>query len=304
MSLRVANGSLHFSAALARHFPHISRVTVVPITDAELAALVQTLPASPRLLAELAPMLQRDEVPLPEITQLLRRDPALTARLIAMANSTVYARAEAATSLEEAVACIGYRDVYRLVGAVAATQVADEPLKFYGIEPHRFRANALFVALVMEELADETLHDPRAAYTLGLLRSIGKVALDRHARSREDVTPLDADRQTVLEWENAYWGCSNADIAAKILTAWRFPAETVTAVRDHYAPEVDALAFSHLLSLCSGAADLRGFGFRGEEKFWHFSPENFARTGVDEGKLVWAGERAYRTLIKMCDALA
>ena len=276
----------------------------MPITDVELAKLVESLPASPRLLAELAPKLQQEEVPLPEVTQLLRRDPALTARLIAMANSTVYARAEPATSLEEAVACIGYRDVYRLVGAVAATQVADEPLSFYAIEPDRFRANALFVALVMEELADDTLHDPRSAYTIGLLRSIGKVALDRHARGANHAAPLNADAQDVIEWEVANWGCSNADVAAKILTAWRFPAETIEAVRHHYRPGTDAHALSHLLNLCAGAADLRGFGFRGEEKYWQFLPESFARIGVDEGKLVWAGERAYRTLIKICDALA
>ncbi len=278
-------------------------MTVVPITEAELAERVQTLPASPRLLAELAPKLQQDEVPLPEITQLLRRDPALTARLIAMANSTVYARSEPATSLEEAVACIGYRDVYRLVGAVAATQVTDEPLGFYGIEAHRFRANALFVALVMEELADDALHDPRAAYTVGLLRSIGKVALDRHARSVGQIAPYASETQPIGEWERSIWGCTNADIAAKIMAAWRFPEETANAVGQHYAPGPDSLALSHLLNLCAGAADLRGFGFRGEESYWQFTPDNFARAGVDEGKLVWAAERAYRTLIRICDAL-
>jgi HD-like signal output (HDOD) protein len=275
-------------------------MTVETISDAELADLVKNLPASPRLLAELAPKLQQLEIPLDEVTELLRRDAGLTSRLIAMANSAVYARAEPATSLEEAVACIGYSEVYRLVGAMAATQLADEPLANYALEPRRFRENALFVALVMEELAES---NARTAYTLGLLRSIGKVALDRLARSRGGAARPLGDGEPLLNWERANWGCTNAAVAARILVAWRFPVEVVDAVREHYQPGPDSLATSHLLNISAGAADLRGFGFRGEEGYWQFSPENFSRTGVDEGRLVWAGERAFQALRRITSAL-
>jgi HD-like signal output (HDOD) protein len=278
-------------------------VSRTELSDAELGKLVDTLSTSPRLLAELGAQLQQAEVPLPEVTRLLRRDLAITARLIAMANSAVYARAEPATSLEEAVACIGFHDVYRLVGGIAAHQLGDEPLAFYGIDPRRFRENALFVALVMEELAGATGAEPRTAYTIGLLRSIGKVALDRRARRGEDTTPLPAG-MNVLDWEQAQWGTSSAEVAARILALWRFPAETVEAVRQQYAPAADAPSMSHLLNISAGAADLRSFGFAGEESCWQFTPENFARTGVDEGKLVWAGERAFQALTKISAALA
>jgi HD-like signal output (HDOD) protein len=282
---------------------HDAGVSRTPLTEEERSNLVQVLPASPRLLAELGTLLQQVETPLTEITQLLRRDPALTARLIVMANSAVYARAEPATSLEDAVACIGFREVYRLVGALAAHQMGDEPLHFYGIESRRFRENALFVALVMEELAVATGQDPRAAYTMGLLRSVGKVALDRHARKEGGITPLAPDAQGIVEWEQSHWACSNAQVAASLLAGWRFPIETANSVRDHYAPGTSSPAMSHLLNIAAGAADLRGFGFRGEENFWYFTPENFERTGVDEGKLVWAGERAFQALSRISSAL-
>lgn len=272
------------------------------IPETELAALAAQLPASPRLLAELAPRLQQIEVPLADVTALLRRDAGLTARLIAVANSAAYARAEPATSLEDAVASIGYTEIYRVVGALAARQLADEPLALYGIATHRFRENALFVALVMEELAGVTGAEPRAAYTIGLLRSVGKVALDRHGRIAPGPQPL-AEDAALLDWERVNWGTSNAQIGARILERWRFPGETVASVREHYAPGADALATSHLLNLAAGAADLRGFGLPAEQSYWQFTPENFARSGVDEGRLVWAGERAFRTLQRISDAL-
>jgi HD-like signal output (HDOD) protein len=294
---------VRFRVQQSAFFDHHVIVSRLPLSDSERSNLVQSLPTSPRLMAELGVQLQKAEVPLEEVTQLLRRDPALTARLIVMANSAAYARAEPAASLEEAVACIGFREVYRLVGALAANQLANEPLRFYGIETSRFRENALFVALVMEELAVATGSDPRAAYTTGLLRSVGKVGLDRHARQEEGVAPLAPDTQTVVEWEQLNWGCSNAQVAASILAGWRFPIEMANAVREHYAPGTAAPALGHLLNIAAGAADLRGFGFRGEESYWQFTPENFDRTGVDEGKLVWAGERAFQALTRISSAL-
>lgn len=275
-------------------------MSAVSITESQLTDLVQSLPASPRLLAELAPKLQQVEVPLAEVSAVLRRDPGLTARLISVANSAAYAREEPAASLEEAVACIGYRDVYQLVGAVAASQMAEQPLQHYGIEPHRFRENALFVALVMEELAVATDLEPRAAYTVGLLRSIGKVALERLPPG----APTTRSSGRLLEWEAAHWGCTSAAVGAQVLALWRFPEETVTAVREQYEPSQSSMALTHVLNLAAGAADLRGFGLPGEEEYWAFSPVSFEQTGIDEGKLVWAGERAFQTLKKLAAALA
>jgi HD-like signal output (HDOD) protein len=278
-------------------------VTQSTITDAELAEVVSSLPTSARLLSELAPKLQQIEVAVEDVTELLRRDPGLTARLIAIANSAMYARVEPATALEEAVACIGYSDVYRLIGALAARQLSDHPVRAYGVDGTRFRQNALFVALVIEELATLGDIDPRQAYTVGLLRSVGKVALDRLAETAgREVAPL-RDEQPLLDWERATWGTTSAEVGARILALWRFPAVAVEAVRDHFTPAPTASALSHLLNISAGAADLRGFGLRGEESYWQFTPENFARTAIDEGKLVWAGERAFRTLERMTTAL-
>jgi len=273
------------------------------LVESELLKVVATLPASPQLLAELGPRLQGADVELSEVTALLRRDVGLTARLIGMANSAAYARSEPAASLEDAVACVGYREVYRLVGAVAATQLADERLGYYGVDGRRLRENALFVALVMEELAESVGADSRAAYTMGLLRSVGKVALDRLARKNPAIQPFDPGTGSLTDWERAHWGCTNVEVAGKILRGWRFPDETIAAIGNHYEPAGQPAASIHLLNMAAGAADLRGFALPGEESYWQFSEENFTRTGVDQGKLVWAGERAFRTLEKICSAL-
>lgn len=260
----------------------------------------ETLPSAPRLLVELDRLFRHPYLDVAEITSLLRQDPALVARIIGIANSTVYAREEPAASLEEAVACVGYEEVHRIVGAIAARQMSDERLMPYGIEGECLRQNALFVALIMEELAQSTDEDPRSCYTVGLLRALGRLALVRLA-------PLEPTRETfplsglaaVDVWERRHWGLTNCEVAEKVLVNWRLPHETVIAILHHYHPERRHNPIIHLLNLAAGAAEHRGFGLPGEESFWKFTPENFMKAGTESAHVQRHAEAAQRKLNRL-----
>ena len=266
------------------------------ISDADLVRVAQDLPAAPRLLVELGQLIRDPRVDSREVVALLRQDPGLVARLIRMANSAAYARAEPAGSLEEAVAGVGFREVHRLVGAVAATQLADQRLDLYGVDGARMRENALFVAVTMEELAEECGEEARNCYTVGLLRSIGKMALDLLARRDPAVQPFATSGETELDvWEKKTWGMSNCDVAEKVLTHWRLPHETVIAIKYHYHPAGKHNPVIHLLALAAASAEDRCCGLPGEEPLLKITPENFTKAGLDERTFFKAGERAQRT---------
>ncbi len=275
------------------------------ISDADFVRVAQDLPAAPRLLVELGQAIRNPAIDAREVTALLRQDAALVARLIRMANSAAYARAEPAGSIEEAVACIGFREVHRLVGAVAATQLTDQRLALYGVAGGKLRENALFVAVIMEELAELAGEDPRGCYTVGLLRSIGKMALERLVAAESAPPPFAESGETELDaWEQKWWGVTNCQAGERILTHWRLPHETVIAIRDHYHPEHRHNPVIHLLNLAAGSAEHRCYGLPGEEGFWKFTPDNFAKAGIDARKFQTAGERAQRTFQRLHAAVA
>jgi HD-like signal output (HDOD) protein len=270
------------------------------VSAAELILVAAELPAAPRLAVELGQAIRNPHIDAREITALLRQDPALVARLIRIANSAVYARAEPAGSLEEALACIGFQEMHRLVGAVAAAQLADQQLKLYGIDGEKLRANSLFVAVIMEALAEETGEEPRSAYTVGLLRSIGKMALDRAARGSDDYVPFAASGETAYDvWETRYWGMDNCAAAELILKHWRLPHETVISVQHHYHPAGRHNPIIHLLHLAANAAHDRLYGLAGEAVYWTPKPENFAKAGISERHFVQTCERAQRTFQRL-----
>ncbi|MBI5766406.1 MAG: HDOD domain-containing protein [Verrucomicrobia bacterium] len=269
-------------------------------SDAEVFQVAQELPAAPRLLVELGQLIRHPDTDSTEITALLRQDPSLVSRLIRMANSAVYARAEPAGSIEEALACIGFHEVHRLVGVVAAHQLSGERLEPYGIDAGRLRQNSLFVAVLMEEFARYAGEDSRSCYTVGLLRSLGKMALGRLADPDAPLVPFRASGELALDtWEQRSWGTTNCEIAERILLHWRLPHDTVVAIRHHYHPGRLHNPIIHLLNLAAGAAEHRCFGLPGEENFWQFLPDNFAKAGLTARDLQTAGERAQRTFQRL-----
>src|SRR3569832_1222972 len=126
---------------------------------------VNLLPASPQILSKLDPLLANVESSVEDITDLLRRDPALTARIIRIANSVMYNRGESIGSIEEALMRVGFAKIYRITKNANKTQMANQQIPLYDITGVQFRENSLLTAKNKEQLARRAGTDPRTAYT-------------------------------------------------------------------------------------------------------------------------------------------
>jgi HD-like signal output (HDOD) protein len=261
-----------------------------------LLHVVKNLPAAPQILSQLGHLLLEPNSDLTDVIDLLKRDSGLTARVIRVANSAVYAGAAGVRfgSLEEALQRVGFNEVYRLTGFAAVAQISDHTLSYYGIGGGQFRENSLLTALMMEMLAPQAGVDPRMAYTAGLLRSTGKIAVDRlcsgptYARSYS----AKGNDGPITTWETELVGVTNTEAAGTILEAWRFPPITISAIRDHYKPHSQSPALAHLLNLAAGAAAKAGYPLPGEKSFWEITPAKLSATGVDEEAIGHATDRA------------
>lgn len=252
-----------------------------PIPRETLLHVTKTMPAAPRILAELGHLLLDPNSDMGEVTSLLRRDTALTARIIRISNSAFYNTGHPYASLEEALARVGYMEVYRLTGIAAVSQVADRPLPLYGLTGAQFRENSLLSALIAEALAMRIGIDFRLAYTAGLLRSIGKIALDGVARNgayRGSYTP---GSQPLAAWETNFIGMNNCEAAAVVLQEWRFPASTIGGIREQYALTKNIAPLARILNLAAGAAEGAGFIHPGETSYWLPPPVTIEGQDID-----------------------
>jgi HD-like signal output (HDOD) protein len=257
-------------------------MSVVRITTADMLRVANTLLSGPQLMLQLEGLLRNSATDLDDVASRVKRDPALTARLIRMANSAAFAEVEPVASVEDAVALIGFREVHRIIGLAMLEKFGDENLPAYGITSLEFRENSLFTALLMEELAVSANANPRTCYTLGLLRSIGKACLDRMARNHPmEAIPCLTDGLGLSDWEEMVFGLSSNSAAATMLSAWRFPADFVAAIGGHYGPESRHEPLTHLLSLAASMADALGHGLRGEACYWLEPKDIYHNAGLE-----------------------
>ena len=155
----------------------------------KLLETARTLPAAPQVLAALGELLEDVNSDLEAVADLLKRDAALTARVVRMGNSAAFGGTRVG-SLDEAVNRVGFGEIYRIVGAAVTASLADRALAFYGVEAEALRESLLYHALASEVLAQHAGLEERTAYTAGLLRGLGMLVLDRVARER--LTPAEA----------------------------------------------------------------------------------------------------------------
>lgn len=246
---------------------------VMAPNKATLLQIAQQLPGTPQVLLALNDLLTDVNSGLDDIASLLRRDTALATRIIRISNSVAFGMSGRVATIEEAVNRVGYAEIYRLTGLAAAAQLENQHLPFYGITGPQLRDNTLVTALAAEALATRAGADPRIAYTAGLLRSSGKMVLERYAKLADKVCSpfFQSGIANLLVWEQTNFGCTNVEVAEMILSSWRFPVSIVEPVRYHFEiapmPGDHAVSTALLHVACSITHQL-GFGFVGEQEHW------------------------------------
>lgn len=280
--------------------------TATPFPRETLMHVVKSLPSAPQVLSRLRAMLADPNVDIDDITKLLKVDAALTARIIRVANSPVYCVGTPYSSIEQAISRVGLREIYTIAGFAAVLQMTNQDLRLYGTTGADIRVNSLLTALILEELARRIHADAEEAYSAGLLRSIGKIALNglvhsqglmrlsadiaRSGPAKGSSAPSTFNAKTdgaLAQWEGHLAGMNNCEIAAFVLNEWRFPQEIGAAIAAHYVPEQDASAppLTVLLNLAAGSAERLGFGLPGETGYWQAKTERLAAIKLDEKQL-------------------
>ncbi|MCC5023927.1 MAG: HDOD domain-containing protein [Candidatus Synoicihabitans palmerolidicus] len=150
-----------------------------PITTEGLLAAARRLPSSPRVFGALEAALRNPDVAIDAVVDIVRVAPSLAVRGIKAANSAIFRRGDPVESLDTAIGRIGLREIHRLMGAAVADQLFAVGVPLYRIDGDNLWMNALVTALSAEQLAAVPGRDSREAYTLGLLRSSGRMLLQR-----------------------------------------------------------------------------------------------------------------------------
>jgi len=243
--------------------------------------LARQLPAAPQIFGQLGMLLGDVDADVENIVRLVAVDSGLTGRVIRMSNSVYYRGDQPVRSLEEAINRVGFRETHRLVGVAMSEQVFQSDLPVYHLSAEEMWESSVVTALAMERIARAVGSDQGEAYTLGLLRPIGKLVLDMLLQvAHPGISCPESASFDLPKWERVWANITSNEVGALILAEWKMPEVMHDGVRQHYAPSSDNALAARLHIACWITEQL-GKGFKVESKQWSLSDEVLALAGVN-----------------------
>lgn len=239
------------------------------------------LPTLPEIAQRLMATFGRDDVSLRELVALIAQDPALSARLLRLANSARYRPRDRITRLQDAAAMIGLGPLRSLaMGACLAQAFPDRP----GFDRLRFWRQNLATAAYARWLAGTLGLDADMAEVAGLvLRSGELLMLITDPGITALVESLAGTPDSIFELQRMHFGCTHAELSAELAVRWHFPAGIVDTLYTAADP-LSAQPFSAegaVLRAASLMADAADDGFEPLLALQEFQPALVQGLGLD-----------------------
>lgn len=282
--------------------PSPSEVEHLPAWCARVLAIAadarDELPAFPRTASELLNLLEQADPEPRALVELIREDPAVSARVLRLANSAAFARGTELTTVHQATVRLGVRTVAS-VALAAATQALLDAQEREARDCFRARWRALSEASTRIAAAarwlSRTLHRGAAeeVYLAALMHDLGKaVALRTAGRMvQEGDLPVSLSAAALEHLLEA----THVPLGIELTTAWDLPGYIEHVCEAHHAQAPEAAPVNEVLHLVRVASTLD------EARTNPFAPPPTAQ------ELIWSAASLCiepEQLVRLADSLA
>jgi putative nucleotidyltransferase with HDIG domain len=241
-----------------------------------LADTIGRIKPMPVVVQRLCAMADAPDVDVREMARIMAADPALTARLLRVANSAFYGLSRQVTTVSYAISVLGVHTVRHIALATAIFGLRDRenvPLDLDAMWRH-----SVAVAGIAHMLASPMCSkDSETAFVGGLLHDIGRLILaDHYKQDYVSVLRRAREEDVLLQVvESEAFGVSHIEVGRALCEHWQLPATLSAIFAHHFETVVPAGERQiHVCWLAVYAADqlakLAGLGDDGD---WHVTKD-------------------------------
>lgn len=234
---------------------------LAPLPEERVRQLITdqlTLPSPPAIAVKILKTVQNNEASVDELAKIISADPALTAKLLRVANSSFYAQSKRITSIERAITVLGMNVIKNIAlsFAIAGNMKGDET---GGFDFNYFWRRSVTSAVAAELLTAALEEKDEDIFVTALLHDIGVLVL--YVGKGESYSKLFKERLAsdipLFELERQKFGFDHQMVGAALINDWGLPESIAVVTQYHHdhknAPEnyrkaAEVLAFSGKLS--------------------------------------------------------
>jgi putative nucleotidyltransferase with HDIG domain len=242
------------------------------------------LPPFPQVATRVLQLVNRENVQLHQLSELISSDPAFASEVLTVANSPLYALRYHASSILQAVAILGGNALQGMCITVGVRAYLGKSMNQPAMRL-LWRHN-LACAVVAQLIATDAEFDKDTAYTAGILHDIGRAALSL-VMPKEYSALLSTHKgsnNSLLEGERNLFGVDHCEAGLQMIQDWKLPAEFESVVAEHHDPIApdNVWNLAELVKVSCAIADAAGYpSFAGCEAM----PFDQLRAGLPEQAL-------------------
>jgi HD-like signal output (HDOD) protein/GGDEF domain-containing protein len=250
------------------------------------------LPTAPAIAARILDAIRDDGDSYRSLATVIATDPALAARLLSVANSSLYAQTNKVTRIEQAIALLGLNLVKNIALSFAVVRGLETNGQF-GFDFNRFLKRAVTGAVAAEMIGKQIGHPNEDLFACALLQDVGMLVFalvvpEEYARVLEEEA---SSPEHLCVLEERRFGCDHQELGAEILRRWGLPESLAEPIRHHHrlapGPESRQIAID-LLYLADRVASLY-HGFHSAERAMQikgFLAEHYGQTEQSSDELI------------------
>lgn len=194
----------------------------------ERASSLYSLPA---VAMEVLELTRQSDVDTNALRECVERDPALTAKLLRVVNSSMFGLSQGVSDLTQALALLGVKPLKLLVLGFSLPKALYSGLEAETLQ--RFWQFTLIKAVATRELARAFWDKPGdEAFIAGLLQEIGVLVLVKELGDSyvSFLSSVHERQENLFVLETATLGFDHAILSARLLEHWHLPSQLVQAI--------------------------------------------------------------------------
>jgi HD-like signal output (HDOD) protein len=173
-----------------------------------------------------------------DVAHVVANEPALTARLLKIANSPYFGFPGKITTVARAASLLGTQQIHDLVLATTVTEVfSDIPSEIISIQD--FWSNSIRCGLLCRSLAQEcNVLDSERLFVEGLLHDVGHLIMYQSLPEASAAALLRSQQQDrpLFLVERELIGCDYAQVGSALMRSWHFPPGLIESVLHQNEP--------------------------------------------------------------------
>ena len=203
---------------------------------------IDEIPTLPAVIPKLLSVMESDRTNASDIAKTISNDPALSSKILKVANSAYYGFSQEIFNLKLAMPLLGHNMVKSLALSIGVIQSLPSGRRSPNFSDEGLWVHSLAVATLMQELGKRFRKGGKAEhlFIIGLLHDIGKIVLNQYFGELFQEALEEVHNEGIAGLhiaESRLIGFDHGKIGAMLLTRWKFPDLISSSIAVHHQIE-------------------------------------------------------------------